>query len=301
MEKVLITGGFGLVGRHLSKVLSNRDYDVAVLSRSRKMTADFRVFYWDIDKNKIDREAINTCDHIIHLAGVNIGEKRWTRSRKQEIFDSRIKSTNLIFNHLNKQNSRLKTFISASAVGYYGSTTSEIIHLESDLPEDSFLGRICKQWEQSSDQFTIAGARVVKIRTGIVLSKSEGALSRFNIPAKLGLGSAIGHGKQYLPWIHIDDLCRIYLHAIQNTNMSGPYNAVAPEHITNKEFVRKVATCLKRPFWFPNIPAIFIKLLLGEMSEMLLNGSRVSSEKTEAAGYKFHFPDMDSALKNLYK
>jgi len=301
MEKVLITGGTGLVGKHLCKVLSDRGYDIAVLSRSRHIPAEFPTYYWDIDKNEIDQKAINTCDHIIHLAGVNIGEKRWTPHRKQEILNSRIESTMLIFNHLNKQNTRLKTFISASAVGYYGSKTSEITHVETDLPEDSFLGDICKRWELGVDQFNTPAVRVVKIRTGIVLTKNGGALPKFRLPAKLGLGSAIGHGKQYLPWIHIEDLCKIYLNAIQNTKMNGPYNAVAPEHITNKEFARKIAKSLKRPFWFPNIPSKLIKLLFGEMSVMLLNGNRVSSEKIEAVGYKFKFPDIDSALKELNK
>lgn len=303
MEKVLITGGTGLVGKHLCKVLSDKGYDVAVLSRSRSrdMLTDIPRYHWDIDKNELDQRAINTCDHIIHLAGVNIGEKRWTKHQKQKILDSRIATANLIFNHLDKQNSRLKTFISASAVGYYGSKTSEKIHLETDLPDDSFLGDICKRWEQSVDQIDNPSIRVVKIRTGIVLTKHGGALSKFQIPAKLGLGSAIGHGKQYLPWIHIEDLCNIYLNAIRNTKINGPYNAVAPEHITNKEFARKVAKSLNRPFWFPNIPSIIIKLVFGEMSVMLLNGNRVSSEKIEATGYKFNFPNIESALKNLNK
>ncbi len=303
MEKVLITGGTGLVGRHLCRLLSDRGYDIAVLSRSgsRNIPAEYPTYHWDIDKNEVDQEAINTCDHIIHLAGVNIGEKRWTKYRKQEILNSRIKSTNLIFNHLDKQNSRLKTFISASAIGYYGSALSEKIHVETDLPEDSFLGGICKLWEQSADQFTNPAVRVVKIRTGIVLTKNGGALSKFRIPAKLGLGSAIGHGKQYLPWIHIEDLCNIYLSALENKELTGSYNAVAPEHITNAEFSKKMAGVINKPFWFPNIPSLLIKLLFGEMSVMLLNGNRVSSDKIEAAGYKFNFPDIDSALKDLNK
>jgi uncharacterized protein (TIGR01777 family) len=301
MEKVLITGGTGLVGRHLCRLLSDKGYDIAILSRSgsRNTPAEFPTYHWDIDKNEVDQEAINTCDHMIHLAGVNIGEKRWTRHQKEEILNSRIKSANLIFNNLNIQNTRLKTFISASATGYYGSATSGKIHVETDQPEDSFLGEICRLWEQSADQFKNPALRVVKIRTGIVLSKNGGALSRFKIPAKLGLGSALGRGKQYLPWIHMDDLCNIYLKAIEDKNMAGSYNAVAPEHVTNAEFAKKIAQLINKPFWFPNIPSILIKLVFGEMSVMLLNGNRVSSKKIEATGYQFFFPDIDSALKDL--
>lgn len=303
MERVLITGGTGLVGRHLSRFLSEKGYDVAVLSRSgnRDQDSEFRHYHWDIDSQEIDHSALDTCDHIIHLAGVNIGEGRWSRHRKQEILDSRIQSANLIFKNLNPQNTRLKSFISASAVGYYGSDTTEKIHVETDLPDGSFLGEICRLWEQSADQFSHSGIRVVKIRTGIVLSKNGGALSRFKMPVKLGLGSALGQGNQYIPWIHMDDLCSIYLKAIQHTNMTGAYNAVAPEHITNKGLSGKIAMHLKKPFWFPGIPSIIIKLVFGEMSVMLLNGSRVSSKKIETEGYQFSFPDLDSALRDLIK
>ena len=301
MTKVLITGGTGLIGQHLSRLLIKKGYEIALLSRSRNKSKETEIptYYWDVDKNKIDQEAINSCDHIIHLAGVNIGEKRWTNRRKQQILDSRIQSANLIFNNLKNQDTRLKTFISASAIGYYGSITSDKIFVETDSPADDFLGNICNQWEQSADRFSSLGIRVVKVRTGIVLSEKGGVLSRFNIPARLGLGSAIGTGRQFLPWIHIDDLCNLYLSAIENPDMNGPYNAVAPEHITNKEFARKISGILKKPFWFPNIPTFLIRIVFGEMSVMLLNGSRVAPKKIEATGYKFQFPSIDNTLKSL--
>ena len=303
MAKVLITGGTGLIGQHLSRKLLRNGYDVVVLSRHRSKNndADIPVYYWDIDKNEIDREALNSCDYIIHLAGVNIGEKRWTDQRKIQISKSRIKSAEFILQNINKKDHNLKAFISASAIGYYGSITSDKVFDEADSFAEDFLGNTCNQWEQSADRFSDFGTRVVKVRTGIVLSKKGGVLSRFSIPAKTGLGSAIGDGKQYLPWIHIEDLCNIYMCAIQNSNMKGAYNAVAPEHITNNEFVRKISERLKRPFWLPNIPSRVIKLMFGEMSVMLLNGSRVSSERIIAAGYKFNFSTIDGALQNLYK
>ncbi|MDA3823670.1 MAG: TIGR01777 family oxidoreductase [Bacteroidales bacterium] len=303
MEKVLITGGTGLIGKYLCGILIEKGYEVAILSRqsSKNNTNGIQSYSWDIDKNEIDLEAINSCDHIIHLAGVNIGEKRWTTQRKQQIIESRTKSAEIIFRNIDKQEHKLKTFISSSAIGYYGAITSDTIFNETALSAEDFLGTTCNLWEQSADKFGDIGLRVVKIRTGIVLSEKGGALSKFSLPAKLGVGSAIGNGKQYLPWIHIEDLCRIYLSAIENVEISGSYNAVAPEHITNKEFARKVSNTLKKPFWIPNIPTLLIRLLFGEMSAMLLHGSRVSSEKIESSGYKFSFPALDTALQDLYK
>jgi len=299
MSRVLISGGSGLVGRHLCKKLQEREYEVAILSRSSKPGTKSRFYYWNINRNEIDREAINSCDFIIHLAGVNIGAKRWTIKRKKEIIDSRIKSIDLIFNNIDKRNNKLKAFISASAVGYYGALTSEKIFSETDSSSSDFLGETCSLWEKAADQFTEIGIRTVKIRTGVVLSKEGGALSKLLLPAKLGLASAIGSGKQYMPWIHMDDLCDIYIQAIENETLSGAYNAVAPEHITNKALSRKIARALHKPFWFPNIPAFVMKIIFGEMSVMLLKGSRISSDKIQAAGFQFRFPQLDTALKSL--
>lgn len=301
MAKVLITGGAGYIGRHLTKVLLEKGYHVAVLSRQRntKNNAEIPTFYWDVNKNEIDPEALSSCDYIIHLAGANIGEKRWTNKRKQQISDSRIRTAELILQNVNRHDHHLRAFISSSAVGYYGAISSAKLFKETDLPGEDFLGEVCKKWELTADHFSQIGARVVKIRTGIVLSEKGGAFARLSLPARYGLGFAIGNGRQYLPWIHIEDLCNIYLRAIENTELEGPYNAVAPEHITNKEFARKIAQHFKKTFWLPNIPGIFIKLVLGEMAAMLLKGSRVSSRKIESTGFKFKFPGLDSALDDL--
>jgi hypothetical protein len=280
--------------------LQEKGYEVAILSRSSHPDSETISYTWDIDRHEIDREAINNCEYIIHLAGINIGEKRWSDGRKKEISNSRIKSTQLIFNNIDRHNHQLKAFISASAVGYYGTSTSEKIFRETDVPGSDFLGQICKEWEHAADQFTSMGVRTVKIRTGIVLSKEGGALSKLVVPVRWGVGSAIGRGNQYMPWIHLDDLCAIYIQAMENQAMTGAYNAVAPEHITNKAFTAKVARAIHRPFWFPNIPGFVMKLLFGEMSVMLLTGSRISSEKIAAAGYTFHYPHLDGALKEIY-
>lgn len=299
MEKVLITGGSGIVGKHLSHKLQERGYSVAILSRAKMPTAGVMVYTWNLYSNEIEEKAINNVDYIIHLAGANIGEKRWTKARKRLIVDSRVKTAELIFKKVKEQNKGLKAFISASAVGYYGTITSDKIFKETDLPSDDFLGNTCKEWESIVDRFKELKIRTVKIRTGVVLTEKKGALSKIIAPVKIGIGSAIGSGKQYMPWIHIDDLCEIYIKAIEDKQMNGAYNAVAPDHKTNKDFTKILASVLNKPFWFPKIPASLMKLIFGEMSVLLLKGSRVSADKILEAGFKFQFPDLKSALTNL--
>ena len=302
MTTILISGGTGLVGGHLCKKLKDKGYNVAILSRaSRQDIIDIPTYFWNIDKNEIDKEAIEAADYIIHLAGVNIGEKRWTTKRKQIIIDSRVKSGQLLFYKIKETKSKLKAFITASAIGYYGTITTNKIFSETNPPSNDFLGETCRQWEQSADCFETLGIRTVKIRTGVVLTKKGGVLAKMITPVKLGIGSAIGNGKQYLPWIHIDDLCGIYIKAIEDAQMKGAYNAVAPDHKTNRDFIMTLARVLKKPFWFPNIPAIAMKLMFGKMSEMLLEGSRVSSEKISTTGFNFLFTNLEKALSDLMK
>lgn len=289
------------MGKHLSKKLKEKGYSVAVLSRTSKKDVDIPTYSWDIEKKQIDKEAIETADCIIHLAGASIAEKRWTAKRKQLIIDSRVKSGQLIFDKVKENKNKLKIFISASAIGYYGAVTSDKIFSETDPPANDFLGETCKQWEQSADRFEELGIRTVKIRTGIVLSKQGGALEKMITTVKMGIGSPLGSGKQYMPWIHIDDLCGIYIKAIEDAQMNGAYNAVAPNHKTNSDFTKEMAHVLKKPLWLPNVPSIALKIIFGSMSAIILKGSRVSSEKIKAAGYNFLFPDLESALIDLCK
>lgn len=299
MATIIITGGTGLVGRFLCEKLKDKGYSVVILGRARQKVSETTTYTWDIEKNEIEKEAIEKADYIIHLAGANITEKRWTAKRKKLILDSRVKSAQLIFKKLKENKNQVKAFISASAVGYYGAITSEKILYETDPPSNDFIGDTCRQWEQSADRFEELGIRVVKIRTGVVLIKHGGALAKLITPFKLGVGSAIGNGRQYLPWIHIEDLCDIYIKAIEDTQMNGAYNAVAPDHKTNRDFTKTLAQVLRKPLRFPNIPAIGMKIIFGKMSLMLLKGSRVSSEKITNAGYKFRFPKLEGALVNL--
>ena len=298
MKTILITGGTGLIGRYLSEKLQERGYCVMILSRTSKTHIGIKTYAWDLDKQELEKEAIELADCIIHLAGANLGEKKWTAQRKKLIMDSRVNSSQLIFDKT-KEFNNVKVYISASAIGYYGTITSDKIFSESDKPSNDFLGNVCQQWEQSADKFEELGIRVVKIRTGVVLTKHEGALSKMTSLVKVGLGSAIGSGKQYIPWIHIDDLCDIYIKAIEDVQMKGSYNAVAPDHKTNREFYSDIANILKKPFWAPNIPAIILELIFGKMSAILLTGSRVSCEKIINTGYRFKFTNLKSALIDL--
>jgi uncharacterized protein (TIGR01777 family) len=298
METVLISGGTGMVGTRLCEKLKEKGYKIAILSRDRS-DSDEQVYLWDIEKQEIEEAAIESADYIIHLAGANIGEKAWTIERKKLIIDSRVKTSELIFEKTKKVKNHIKAFISASAIGYYGTVTSEKIFNESDPPAHDFLGETCRLWEKAADKFAGIGIRTVKIRTALVLSEHGGALDKMIIPAKFGFGSAIGSGKQFMPWIHIDDLCGIYIKAIEDTQMNDAYNAAAPQPVTNKEFNKILASVLHRPFWFPNIPAAFMKFLFGKMSAILLRGSRVSSEKILKSGYQFKFPDLRAALTDL--
>ena len=300
MSRVLITGGSGLIGQSLGRSLQQSGHEVSILSRKISPGSSIPSHYWDVEGQQISKELVNSCEYIVHLAGTNIGQRRWTPARKRVIMDSRIKSAKLIFDKLDPKNNRLKAFITSSAIGYYGARTSDRIFTETDPPADDFLGQTCRDWEQAADRFSASGIRTVKIRTGIVLSKQGGALSRLQLPVKWGLGAPLGHGNQYMPWIHMEDLCAIYAFALENESMHGAYNAVAPEHITNRELTGRLAQQLKKPLWLPNIPAFAMKLVFGEMAAMLLKGSRISSEKIRSAGFKFQFPDIDSAFQELY-
>lgn len=301
METVLITGGTGLIGRNLIKMLTGNGYAVSILSTSGKKVAGCRTYSWNPASGIIDEKAVADADHIIHLAGANIGAKKWTTTRKKEIVNSRVKSGELLFEAFQKHPGKLKTFITASATGYYGAITSEKIFTEDSSPAGDFLGETCRRWEETADLFKKAGTRTVKIRTGIVLDSNEGALARLLMPMKLHIGSALGTGAQYMPWIHLDDICRIYLKAIEDSTLEGAYNAVAPQHVTNEEFTSTVAQVTGRTLWFPKVPDFALKAMFGEMAAIILEGSRVSSEKIIKAGFSFRFPELKPALENILR
>ncbi|MBN2485564.1 MAG: TIGR01777 family oxidoreductase [Bacteroidales bacterium] len=300
METILITGGTGLVGTHLRKILRDNGYRVVVFSSRDKRNVTADSYFWDINKGIINTEMVLHADYIIHLAGAGISAKRWTKARKQEITDSRVKSVHLIYKTIKENKHQLKAFITASATGYYGSISTNKVFDETNLSANDFTGNVCHKWESAAANFEKLGVRTVKIRTGIVLSPQGGALSKMAAPVKLGLGAALGTGKQYIPWIHIDDLCRIYLKAVNDEMLFGAINAVAPEYVSNKLFMKTLAISLRKPFWLPAIPAFILKAIFGEMASILLNGSRVSPDKIMQSGYHFLFPSLKKALADIF-
>ncbi|GGK44258.1 MULTISPECIES: TIGR01777 family oxidoreductase [Flavobacteriaceae] len=291
MASILVTGGTGLIGSNLCDLLKSKGHNVSILSRSKiKKTT---VFHWDIEKRHIDNKAIINTDYIIHLAGAGIADKRWTKSRKKELIASRVNSTNLLFEKVKELNPDLKGFISSSGVGYYGAITSEKIFQENDTPNNDFLSKICILWEKEVNKFNSLNIRTVILRTGVVFSKEGGALEKIIKPIKLGVGAALGSGKQYIPWIAMEDLCNMYVSAIENAELNGVYNAVAPEHITNQGLTKSIAKTLKKSLWLPNVPSFVLKIALGELAVILLQGSRVSSEKIKKTGFNFIFPTIE--------
>ncbi|RXP63641.1 TIGR01777 family protein [Lutibacter sp. HS1-25] len=299
MKTILITGGTGLIGKYLSVLLRSKGYKVTVLSRSNSEAPNS--YYWNIEGKFIEAEAIKEADYIIHLAGAGIADERWTKNRKKELIDSRVDSTKLLYENVLKLNPHIKGFIAASGIGYYGATTSEKIFTENDEIGTDFIASICKLWENESLKFDAINIRTVILRTGIVLAANGGAYQKMSKPIKLGIGSVLGNGKQYVPWIHIKDLCNMYISAIENENIHGIYNAVSPEHTTNEVLTKNIALSLNKKIILPNTPGFVLKTLLGKMAEILLEGSRVSAEKILATGFNFEYPTLKSALKNLLK
>ena len=299
-KKILITGGSGLIGTRLTELLTETGHSVAHLGRSVR-SGGVKTYLWDIGKKTIDSSALVGADTVINLAGANLGDKRWTRKRKEDILQSRLQSTGLLFEELKKGNHRVKTFVSASAVGFYGSGDNQKYFTEEDKQGMGFLADVVGKWERAVDEIATVGIRVVKLRAGVVLSDRGGALKEMLLPVKLYVGSPLGTGEQMLSWIHLDDLCRIFIKAVEDEAMNGLYNAVAPNPVSNKELTYMMARIVQRPILLPKVPAFTIKLLFGELAEVVLEGSKVSSDKIQNTGFKFQFENAEDALIDLLK
>lgn len=298
-KNVLISGGSGFIGSNLTALLVSKGYSVSILSRSVKQNKEDVFYYkWDVSNQTIDEKAVLKADYIIHLAGENIAEKRWTAKRKAEIIYSREKSTQLLYTVLKKHNKKLDAFISASAVGIYGAVNGEEICSEDMIPANDFLGYTCQKWEDSLDFIENLNIRTIKIRTGLVLGKNDGFLKKLIPLFKFRLGSALGSGTQYMPWIHVDDLCNMYLQAVSNINMEGPYNAAICDNTTNTVFSKTFARVFGYSIWLPNVPAFILKLVMGEMALIVLTGRRISSDKVEQTGFKFKYKNLEEALRD---
>ena len=308
MATILITGGTGLVGRALSSALLEKKHNVIILTRSTKQKAispkpknGIQWVQWNVEAQTIDKDAVAKADYIIHLAGAGVADKRWTKKRKQEIVDSRVKSGALLVTALSEIENNVKAVITASSIGLYGADPvipNPFPFLEHAPADTAFLGDTCRQWEQSMEPVTQLKKRVVKLRIGIVLSKDGGALKEFIKPLQFGVAAILGNGKQMISWIHIDDLVNMFMAAIENENMNGVYNAVAPKPVSNKELTLELAISRKKFFIPFYVPSFILKLLLGEMSIEILKSATVSSTKIQQAGFNFKFPDIKSALKN---
>jgi uncharacterized protein (TIGR01777 family) len=298
-RSILITGASGLIGTRLIKNLLEKGHRVSVLSRQTSNFKGVSTYNWDIDKQLVDLKAFEGIDTIIHLAGAGIADKRWTKQRKQEIVDSRIRSTQLLYNTIEAIKAPIKTFISASAVGYYGDRNDEILYENSECGT-GFLADCCKQWEAAVDEGLKSGMRVVKLRIGIVLSKQGGALSELARPVSFFVGAPLGSGKQWMPWIHLTDLVSIFEKAIENSDYTGTFNACTPYPVTNYEFTKILAKKLFRPVWPVNVPEFVLKTMLGEMSTVILNSTRTSPQKLLDMGFRFRYQGLDAALSEIY-
>ena len=300
--RVLITGATGLIGKKLVTLLLQKGIVVHYLTTSKskiKNNENYHGFYWNPQQGIIDENCFLNVDVIVHLAGASIS-KRWTNSYKQELVESRVLSSNLLFKVLKDNPNQVKQIISASGISIYPNSDTVLYTEESLEKDDSFLGNLVVKWEDSVDIFNMLHIKVCKIRTGIVLSKKGGALTEMVKPVKLGLGSSYGNGKQVISWIHIDDLVGIYNLAIQNS-LEGVYNAVASNPVTNKELIQTIAKVLHKPLFLPAIPKFVFKLLLGEMHQLLFTNQKISNQKIINRGYVFKYNSVNGALINILK
>lgn len=306
MKTVIITGGTGLIGKQLTQLLIKKGYNVIIFSHSKQNgneQANPSVIHWDVEKGEIDAGAIAKADYIIHLAGAGVADKRWTKERKNLIVESRTKSSALLVKALQETANNVQAVISSSAIGWYGPdtfTSRKNGFTENELPANDFLGETCRLWEESIEPVKALGKRLVKLRTGIVLSNEGGALIEFKKPLKAGIAAILGTGNQVVSWIHIDDICRMYLAAIQNETMYGAYNAVAPAPVTNKELTLALAKKMRGNAYLPvHVPAFALKLALGEMSVEVLKSATINADKILQSGFSFSYATIDAALTQL--
>lgn len=298
--KVLITGATGLIGKEIVSYCHTYDIAVHYLSTSKdklKDQSDYKGFYWNPKLNIIDTACFEGVDAIINLAGATIA-KRWTAAYRTEILDSRTKSLQLLKEALSSTNHKVKHIISASAIGVYPDSLTNYYDESHTEISKSFLGDVVKAWEDVVDAFESLDITVSKIRIGLVLAKTEGALPQIVKPVRYGFGAAFGDGKQWQSWIHVSDLSRMFVYVLQN-ELEGVYNGVAPNPVTNTELTKAVARTLKRPLWLPNIPRFFMQLVLGDMHILLFESQRVSSKTIEDAGFDFDYHHLQLALEDL--
>lgn len=295
-QNILITGGTGLVGGLLTRQLQSAGHTLSHLSRNKSPENDIPTFQWDYSRNYLEEGALEGVNTIVHLAGAGVADKKWTVDRKTVILESRTQTSHLLYQKLKEGNHSVKTIIAASAIGIYGSDTGNAIIKESSPVGHDFLAHVTDAWELATSKYTELGIRVVQMRIGVVLSNQGGALVKLLAPP---VAAALGKGNQYMSWIHIDDLVQMIIQGIEDESFEGPYNAVAPHPVSNKELTRAAARAFGKTFMPINVPSLVLKVMLGEMAVIVLGGARVSSEKIQKAGYKFKFSKIEEAVQDL--
>lgn len=297
MGHILIAGGTGLVGSRLSEMLREKGYEVALLSR--KSSSDgIRTFQWDPSRGFIDPASVGGARAVINLAGAGIADSWWTAARKKLIIESRTESTALLRKTLATTANQTEVYLSASAIGFYGHAGDK--WLEETAPAGKgFLAESTQAWENAFHSVESLNIRAAAFRIGIVLSPEGGALEKMLLPFKARIGAYFGDGRQWYSWIHIDDVCRMFIHALENPDVRGIYNAVAPNPVINKEFVETIGKALGGPNLLAPTPAFLLRTGMGEMADVILNSNRVSSAKIESTGFTFQYPELLPALQQL--
>lgn len=298
MATTLIAGGSGMIGTRLSQLLREKGYEVLHLSRRKRPDAEFETFQWDTDKGDIDREAIERADYVVNLAGAGIADKPWSDRRKKVIIDSRVDTARLLKKGFEQYGKKPAAYLSSAAIGIYGDRGDEVMD-ENSAHGDGFLTQSCEAWESAIDEVRQTGIRTVTFRIGIVLSTEDGALPRLMMPLNFFIAPYFGNGRQWYSWVHIDDVCRGFIHALEDETLSGTYNLVSPDPVRNRELMQELIAVRRRPALLMPVPAFALRLVLGEMSHTVLDSTRVSSEKIEQTGFEFAFDNVRPALKDL--
>ena len=300
MKTVLIAGGSGLIGTRLSEILVEKGYEVRWLSRKPESNSKFKTFLWNTDDKTIDMDAFKGVDTVINLSGAGIADKRWTKARKKVLIESRTQSTQLLFETLTTKKNTVTTYISASAIGFYGNRGDDIMTENSTPGTKGFLTESTVAWENSIAPFFKTNIRTIVIRVGVVLTKKGGALPELEFPFKFGVGAYFGRGKAWYSCIHIDDVCGIFIWALENENARGVYNGVGPQPVTNYDLEKAIGAAKNKKFLYLPVPPLALRIAMGEMADVVLTSTRIIPEKAMNEGFKFSFPNLESSLKAIY-
>jgi uncharacterized protein len=299
MAKILISGGNGMLGRALTSELLKNGHSVGWLVRKEIVEDHVTIYRWQPEKKHIDLRAFENTDHLVNLSGSNIADKSWTKENKQEIYDSRIKSTEFLLETIWKNKIKLQSICGASATGYYGNETGDAWCDENIPTGDDYLANVCRDWEKTYADTTEITSRLVILRIGIVLGHEGGMYAKLLPLFNAGLASVIGNGRNFISWIHLQDLVRMFVHAIEHNTVQGVYNATASEPVTLNEFTHLMAKSVNRKVWLPNVPSFVLRMVMGERASLIVKGCRVKNDKIKSTLFKFNYPDLNSALTAL--